>query len=69
MLSNNEEMTPNVIKPTHPYAMPKSETFMPEMLKRYRYQRHMVGKWHLGYCDARYSPTFRGFYLCRFLHV
>ena len=22
---------------------------------------HAVGKWHLGYCDERFTPTFRGF--------
>ena len=24
-------------------------------------QTHAVGKWHLGYCDVRYTPTYRGF--------
>eukprot|EP00755_Sulcionema_specki_P000651 Sspe_Gene.115545::Locus_103128_Transcript_1_1_Confidence_1.000_Length_1764::g.115545::m.115545/K01135/ARSB; arylsulfatase B len=52
---------PSVIRPVVPYAMPKDEVFMPQLLKERGYATHAVGKWHLGYCDERYSPTFRGF--------
>jgi len=52
---------PNVIKPTHPYAMPKREVMLPAVLKKSGYKTHMVGKWHQGYCDVRYTPTYRGF--------
>jgi len=52
---------PNVIKPTHPYALPKSESTMADTLKAAGYSTHMIGKWHLGFCDERYTPTFRGF--------
>jgi len=52
---------PNVIKPSAPYAVPKNETFMPELLKQAGYATHAVGKWHMGYCDVRYTPTYRGF--------
>ena len=52
---------PDVIKPTHPYAMPKKEVLLGEKFKEAGYSTHIVGKWHLGYCDERYSPTFRGF--------
>ena len=52
---------PNVIKPSAPYAVPKNETFLPELLVEAGYATHAVGKWHMGYCDVRYSPTYRGF--------
>jgi len=52
---------PNVIKPTHPYALPKMEVTLAETLRGAGYRTHMVGKWHLGFCDERYTPTFRGF--------
>jgi len=41
--------------------VPKNETFLPELLKAAGYATHAVGKWHMGYCDVRYSPTYRGF--------
>ena len=52
---------PNVIRPTHPYAMPKREVLIAEKFKQAGYSTHIVGKWHLGICDERYTPTFRGF--------
>ncbi|KAH3745729.1 arylsulfatase B [Pelomyxa schiedti] len=52
---------PNVIKPDMPYAMPKSEQFLAEVLRDAGYATHLVGKWHMGFCDERYTPTFRGF--------
>ena len=50
-----------MIKPTHPYAILKSEKLLPEYFKTAGYKTHMVGKWHMGYCDERYTPTYRGF--------
>ena len=41
--------------------MPKKEVFLSEKFKEAGYAIHAVGKWHLGYCDERYAPTFRGF--------
>eukprot|EP01047_Picozoa_sp_COSAG01_P068355 COSAG01_NODE_9862_length_2318_cov_5.502028_3_plen_291_part_00 len=35
---------PNVIKPSAPYAVPKNETFLPELLKDAGYSTHAVGK-------------------------
>jgi len=52
---------PSVIRCTMPYAMPKAEVLLPELLKRDSYQTHMIGKWHLGLCDERMTPTYRGF--------
>ena len=52
---------PAVIKPEMPYGMPGDETLLPELMKASGYSTHMIGKWHLGLCDERYTPTFRGF--------
>ena len=52
---------PEVIRPSFPYGMPSDETFLPELLREAGYDTHMIGKWHLGLCDERYTPTFRGF--------
>eukprot|EP01106_Pelomyxa_sp_JSP_P012060 TRINITY_DN3257_c0_g1_i2.p1 TRINITY_DN3257_c0_g1~~TRINITY_DN3257_c0_g1_i2.p1 ORF type:complete len:215 (-),score=33.20 TRINITY_DN3257_c0_g1_i2:313-957(-) len=52
---------PTVLSAAMPYAMPKAEKLLPEILRDNGYQTHLVGKWHMGHCDERYSPTFRGF--------
>eukprot|EP01060_Flectonema_neradi_P001712 TRINITY_DN11040_c0_g1_i1.p1 TRINITY_DN11040_c0_g1~~TRINITY_DN11040_c0_g1_i1.p1 ORF type:complete len:535 (+),score=111.64 TRINITY_DN11040_c0_g1_i1:62-1666(+) len=52
---------PDVILPESPYGMPGDEVLLPQLLKDAGYSTHMVGKWHLGFCDERYTPTFRGF--------
>jgi arylsulfatase B len=41
--------------------MPLEEETLPQVLKKAGYQRHAVGKWHLGHSSFDYTPTFRGF--------
>eukprot|EP01105_Mastigella_eilhardi_P005255 TRINITY_DN16_c0_g2_i1.p1 TRINITY_DN16_c0_g2~~TRINITY_DN16_c0_g2_i1.p1 ORF type:complete len:362 (-),score=92.60 TRINITY_DN16_c0_g2_i1:796-1827(-) len=52
---------PMVISMQKGYGLPPSEVIIPKRLKEVGYATHMVGKWHLGYCDHRYYPTSRGF--------
>ena len=32
-----------------------------QALRDLGYATHMVGKWNLGFCNWRYTPTYRGF--------
>ena len=38
-----------------------NETLLPQYLAQAGYTRRIVGKWHLGYCQWEFTPTFRGF--------
>ncbi|XP_064601366.1 arylsulfatase B-like [Liolophura sinensis] len=50
-----------IIPHLSPRGMPLSVTTLPQKLKEVGYSTHMVGKWHLGFCNWKYVPTFRGF--------
>lgn len=38
-----------------------SVTLLPQKLKTLGYKTHLIGKWHLGNCDWKLTPTKRGF--------
>ena len=42
-------------------SVPLRYDFFPEHLQREGYKTHMVGKWHLGFCNFNMTPTYRGF--------
>ena len=44
-----------------PYGLDPKEKLLPEYMKEIGYETHIVGKWHLGYCNQTYLPHNRGF--------
>lgn len=50
-----------VIRPDEPYGLPLDFTTLQQALKKAGYATHMVGKWHLGFYEWPYTPTYRGF--------
>jgi arylsulfatase B len=54
-------MQHDVIQWTSPECAPLDLTFLPERLSTAGYKSHMVGKWHLGFCNEACTPTARGF--------
>ncbi|XP_046580068.1 arylsulfatase B-like [Haliotis rubra] len=51
----------DVIQAGQSVCLPLNYTIIPQEMKRLGYATHMVGKWHLGFCDWACTPTFRGF--------
>ncbi|CAG0921257.1 unnamed protein product [Notodromas monacha] len=54
-------MEHSVILETEPWGLGLDEILLPEYLAPLGYTRHIVGKWHLGFFQKEYTPTYRGF--------
>ncbi|KAK7089213.1 hypothetical protein V1264_024444 [Littorina saxatilis] len=50
-----------VIRGQQRVGLPTNLTTLPEQLKKVGYATHAIGKWHLGFCSVKYTPTYRGF--------
>lgn len=50
-----------VLTATQPYGIPLRYKLISDHLKQVGYSTHAVGKWHVGYCNQRYTATERGF--------
>ncbi|XP_025085302.1 arylsulfatase B-like [Pomacea canaliculata] len=50
-----------IIGSMQPAFLPENVTTLPQGLKDVGYATHAIGKWHLGFCNWKYTPTFRGF--------
>ena len=49
------------LQPQKAEGLPLNETLMPQILAGAGYEAHAAGKWHLGFYNWAYTPTFRGF--------
>ncbi|XP_046660698.1 arylsulfatase B-like isoform X2 [Homalodisca vitripennis] len=54
-------MQHDVIYAPEPWGLPLTEKLMPEFLQDLGYTTRAVGKWHLGFFKADYTPSRRGF--------
>ena len=55
--------------PEEPRGLTTNLTLLPEQLRRLGYDTRMLGKWHLGFCNLKYTPTRRGFHTFRGFYV
>ncbi|KAL5006580.1 hypothetical protein ScPMuIL_015386 [Solemya velum] len=46
-----------VIHPARPECLPRNLELLPQKLKKLGYATHIVGKWHLGFCNWNCTPT------------
>lgn len=58
---SNVGMQHFVIPSDAPYGLGLNQKILPEYMKEAGYKTSIVGKWHLGFHQRRYTPLFRGF--------
>ena len=49
------------LSPAEPRALPLDQKLLPQYMKDLGYRTHLLGKWHLGYYDWKFTPLARGF--------
>lgn len=54
-------MQRDVLAATTPYGIPLRFKLISDRLRNTGYSTHAMGKWHVGFCDWKYTPTYRGF--------
>mmetsp|Transcript_17826 Transcript_17826/g.22970 ORF Transcript_17826/g.22970 Transcript_17826/m.22970 type:complete len:574 (+) Transcript_17826:93-1814(+) len=54
-------MNYQVLSADSAFGLPLHHKIMPEYLQDLGYKTHILGKWHLGFFNRKYMPTFRGF--------
>ncbi|XP_049543206.1 arylsulfatase B-like [Anopheles darlingi] len=54
-------MQHSVLYAMEPRGLPLTEKLLPQYLQELGYTNHIVGKWHLGHYQLRYTPLQRGF--------
>lgn len=59
--SSNIGMQHYVIMNEEPWGLGLNEKLLPEYLKEVNYATHIIGKWHLGFFEQKYTPCLRGF--------
>eukprot|EP00117_Sycon_ciliatum_P011472 scpid54939/ scgid12937/ Arylsulfatase J len=48
-------------RPDQPIGAPLDTPLFSNVMKKLGYETHLIGKWHLGFCNWSYTPTERGF--------
>ena len=61
MYDNSADAVPWLDVDSKKLVAPRSFRLLPELLAKKGYVSHAVGKWHLGYSAAAYTPTRRGY--------
>ncbi|XP_052801206.1 arylsulfatase J-like [Mya arenaria] len=54
-------MQKGIVRYYQPKHLPEDKPTIAEALRSEGYATHLVGKWHLGFCNWNHTPTYRGF--------
>jgi arylsulfatase B len=50
-----------VVQANEAWGLGLNETLMSNYFQNAGYKTHLIGKWHLGHFQKKYTPTYRGF--------